>query len=137
MLRNALLCILVDQLMDAPSICVKGEKYNDDPSALPPPRHPSPPSQNNDSDDNRGGGGVGQDTSHFHPIPESLVNTLSWLRKAIELDPSSYDAWHAWALMNYQLAEVRVLTACGDVYRCNEKNLRTAVFPIMLRRFFR
>lgn len=38
--------------------------------------------------------------------PESLGHTLSWLRRAVELDPSSYDAWHAWALMNYQLTEV-------------------------------
>lgn len=48
----------------------------------------------------------GGDPSHLSLIPETLVNTLSWLRSAIELDPSSYDAWHAWALMNYQLVEV-------------------------------
>lgn len=48
------------------------------------------------------GGGLYQD----NPCSESLGHTLSWLRRAVELDPSSYDAWHAWALMNYQLTEV-------------------------------
>lgn len=50
-----------------------------------------------------GDGGEGVDT----PSPESLHHTLSWLRRAVELDPGSYDAWHAWALLNYQLTEVR------------------------------
>ncbi|CAN0411983.1 unnamed protein product, partial [Discosporangium mesarthrocarpum] len=31
---------------------------------------------------------------------------LLWLRTAVELEPTSYDAWHSWALMNYQLAEM-------------------------------
>lgn len=53
------------------------------------------------------GGGTNQDT----PSPENLGHTLSWLRRAVELDPSSYDAWHAWALMNYQLT-VEVLLLC-------------------------
>ncbi|CAN0101595.1 unnamed protein product, partial [Ectocarpus fasciculatus] len=52
-----------------------------------------------------GGGGGGGLNPDGNVIPESLVNTLSWLRRAIELDPTSYDAWHAWALMNYQLTE--------------------------------
>ena len=42
--------------------------------------------------------------------PEDLVHTLSWLRKAVVLDPSSYNAWHAWALMNYQLTQVHTYT---------------------------
>lgn len=37
---------------------------------------------------------------------DGLVYTLSWLRRAVELDPTSYDAWHEWALMNYQLTQV-------------------------------
>lgn len=51
--------------------------------------------------------GEGGGTNPENPSPESLGHTLSWLRRAVELDPSSYDAWHAWALMNYQITKVK------------------------------
>lgn len=84
-----------------------------------------PPPLQKDSEDQvegpDGGGGSGSSgggvLSHegsggsSHTL-ETLVETLSWLRKAIELDPSSYNAWHAWALMNYQLTKVGVCFFC-------------------------
>lgn len=82
------------------------------PLILPPDRLPClalapAPAPQHDNSENVEGGGQDLGPSHLNLIPETLVNTLSWLRRAIELDPSSYDAWHAWALMNYQLVEVR------------------------------
>jgi FAT domain len=37
-------------------------------------------------------------------IKQSAI--LKSLRTAVDLEPSSYKAWHAWAIMNYRLIEV-------------------------------
>lgn len=49
---------------------------------------------------------MGESKSQDKASHESLDSTHNLLKKAKDLDNTSYDAWHAWAFMNYQLAKV-------------------------------
>jgi FAT domain len=46
------------------------------------------------------------DTQHFSDLTSLQSAILKSLRTANDLEPSSYKAWHAWAIMNYRLIEV-------------------------------